>query len=177
MNLKYYVIGNTKMIIPLYIPTFFGISIEVYFIILILGILFFFIWRWLLKKFIKTDNTRKIATWIATVVTTPLIYIGIIMLWLFSMSYNPNHAFDKEKWLTDKERRYELSADIIESKMLIGKTKSEIKQLLGNEGNSDDSDYWNYYLGFRSGFAIIDTSFLCIEFKEGKVIKIGQYET
>ena len=165
------------MIIPLYIPTFFGISIEVYFIILILGILFFFIWRWLLKKFIKTDNTRKIATWIATVVTTPLIYIGIIMLWLFSMSYNPNHAFDKEKWLTDKEKRYELSADIIESKMLIGKTKSEIKQLLGDEGNSYDSDYWNYYLGFRSGFAIIDASFLYIEFEDGKVIKIGQHET
>lgn len=165
------------MMIPLYIPTFFGISIEVYFILLILGILLFFIWRWLLKKLIKTDNTRKIATWAATVLTTPLIYIGIIMLWLFSMSYNPNYPFDKEKWLTNKDKRYELSADIIESKMLIGKTKSEIKQLLGDEGNSDNSDYWNYYLGFRSGFAIIDASVLYIEFEDGKAVKIGQRET
>jgi len=166
-----------KMTTLLYIPTLFGVSIEVYFILIVLGVPTFFIWRWLLKKFIKTDKTRKIVTWTATIVATPLIYVGLIMLWIFSMSYHPTHDFDKEKWFADKETRYELSEDIIDSKMLIGKTKTEVRQILGNENNLDQNDNWSYYLGFRPGFANIDPDVLDIEFKDGKVIRVGQHET
>jgi hypothetical protein len=161
----------------LYIPTIFGISIEVYFILIILGIPTFFVWRWLFKILIQTDRSRKIATWTATIVATPFIYLGLIMLWFLSMSYHPTHDFDKEKWFSNKGKRYELSEDIIGSKMLIGKTKSEVRQLLGDEGNKDESDYWDYYLGFRPGFANIDPDVLDIEFKDGKVVKVGQHET
>jgi hypothetical protein len=166
-----------KMTTILYISTLFGVGIEVYFILLALGIPTFFIWRWLFKKIIKVDKTRKIATWTATLIATPLIYIGIIMLWLFSISYYPTHDFDQEKWFANKETRYELSEDIIESEMLIGKTKSEVRQILGDEGNTDESNNWNYYLGFRPGFVIIDPDVLDIEFKDGKVVKVGQHET
>lgn len=159
------------------IPVFFGVSIEVYFILIVLAIPTFFIWRWLLKKFIKVDKTRKIATWTATIIATPLIYVGLILLLFFGMSYHQTHDFDKEKWLVDKEKRYEYSENIIESKMLIGKTKIEVKQLLGDEGNKDDSDYWTYDLGFRPGFANIDPDVLDIQFKDGKVVKVGQHET
>ena len=99
------------------------------------------------------------------------------MLWLFSISYHPTHDFDKEKWFANKEKRYELSKNIIDSKMLIGKTKSEVRQILGDESNTDASDYWYYYLGFRPGFANIDPDVLDIEFKDGKVIKVGQHQT
>jgi hypothetical protein len=166
-----------KMTALLYIPTLFGVSIEVYFILLVLGIPTFFIWGWFFKKFIKVDKTRKIATYTATLVAKPLIYIGLIMLWFFSMSYHPTHDFDKEKWFADKETRYEISEDIIDSKMLIGKSKSDVRKLLGDEGNIDTSDYWNYYLGFRPGFANIDPDVLDIEFKDGKVIRVGQHDT
>jgi hypothetical protein len=165
------------MIIPLDIPVFFGVSIEVYLILMVLAIPTFVIWRWLLKKFIKVDTTRKIATWTATILGTPLIYVGLIMLCFFNMSYHPTYEFDKGKWLADKEKRYEYSEDVIESKMLIGKTKAQVRQLLGDEGNKDVSDHWAYYLGFRPAFANIDPEILDIEFKDGKVIKVGQHET
>lgn len=161
----------------LYFSAIFGISIEVYVILAILGVPTFFVWRWLLKKIVKTDNTRKMATWIATVVTTPFIYVGLIILWIFSISYHPTHDFDQDQWFADKESRYELSEDIIDSNMLIGKTKSEVRQLLGDEGNAEESDYWYYYLGLRPGFANIDPDVLTIEFKQGKVIRVGQHET
>jgi predicted P-loop ATPase len=45
------------------------------------------------------------------------------------------------------------------------------------EGNIDTSDYWNYYLGFRPGFANIDPDVLDIEFKDGKVIRVRQHDT
>jgi hypothetical protein len=161
----------------LYIPTFFGMSIEVYFILLLLGILTFFFWRWLLKKFIKADRTRKLATWTVTIVSTPLIYAGLIILWVLSMSYHPDHHFDKEKWFNDKEKRYELSEDIIDSEMLIGKTKTEVQQLLGNEDNTKGSNSWSYYLGFRPGFFTMDPDVLDIEFKHGKVVNVEQHGT
>ncbi|MBK7232934.1 MAG: hypothetical protein IPH93_11910 [Saprospiraceae bacterium] len=161
----------------LYIPSIFGVSIEVYFILMVLCIPTFIFCRWFFKKFIKVDRTRKIATLTATLIATPLIYFSIIMLWLFSISYHPTHDFDKEKWFADKETRYELSEDIIESEMLIGKTKSEVRQILGDEGNTDESDQWYYYLGFRPGFGNIDPDVLDIEFKDGKVINVGQHES
>jgi hypothetical protein len=158
-------------------PTIFGLSLEVYFILIIIGMPTFFIWGWFFKKFIKTDKTKTLATWTATIAATPVIYVGIIMLWVFSISYHPTNDFDKEKWFADKEKRYELSENLIKSKMLIGKTKSEVRQILGNEGNTDESNHWNYYFGFRPGFANIDSDVLDIEFKNEKVIRVGQHET
>ena len=161
----------------LYIPTLFGISVDTYFIIIVLGIPTYYLFRWLLKKFIKVENTRNIATWTTTIIATPIIYFGIMLLWLISMSYHPTNDFDKQKWFENKKSRYEISEDIIESKMLIGKTKLEVRELLGDEGNKEESDHWNYYLGFRPGFPNIDPDVLYIEFKDGKVFKVGQHET
>jgi hypothetical protein len=154
-----------------------GVSIEVYFILLILGVPNFFLWRWLLKKKIKVEETRKMATWTATILTTPLIYIGLVTLWLYSMNYYPTNDFDREKWFANEEKRYELSEDLIESKMLIGKTKLQVRKLLGDEGNFDESDNWNYYLGLKPGLFSIDPDMFEIIFKNGKVILVRQRET
>ena len=113
-----------------YIPPLFGIGIDVYFILIVISIPTYYIFRWLLKKCIQVDKTRKIATWTATLIATPILYFGLILLWLISMSYHPTYDFDKQKWFANKESRYEISEDIIESKMLIGKTKLNLKSLL-----------------------------------------------
>lgn len=66
---------------PLFIiPELFGVSIEVYFILLLLCVPTYFFWRWLLKKFIAYDKSRKIATLTATIFSTPFIYLtaGVI---------------------------------------------------------------------------------------------------
>jgi hypothetical protein len=163
------------MMTHLFIPTLFGLSIEVYFIIIILGIPTYFFWRWLLKKFIKPDNKRKILTWIATIILTPLIYVGIVMLIFFSISYYPSNGFDKQKWDTDKDKRYELSEDIIKSKLLIGKSKSEVKQLLGDDsGNEEKFNVWYFDLGYKPELFNIDPSSLKVTFVNNKVIKVEQ---
>ena len=87
------------------IPVLFGVSIEVYFILIILGIPTFFIWSWIFKKYIRVDRTRKIWTWAATILLTPCIYVGLIMRWFFSVSYYPNHDFEKQKWVNDKVKQ------------------------------------------------------------------------
>jgi len=159
---------------PLHIPSIFGISLEVYIILIILGIPVFFIWRWVFSRYIKTERTRKIATWTATIFTTPLLYIGIFLLLFYAMTYYPSHEFDRMKWSSDMEKRYEMSQDIIDSKMLIGKTKSEVKQLLGDSNDPDGDNNWSYYLGMKPGIISIDPDILEIEFKDEKAIKVWQ---
>ena len=134
------------------IPVIFGLSIEVYFILLIIAIPTFFFWRWLLKKYIKVDRTRKIATWSATLIGTPIIYVGLIILFFFGMTYTPSKDFEKSEWLTDKEGRFQMADDIIESKMLIGKDTTLVKQILGEPTwGGDTTKVWSYDMGFGGG--------------------------
>ena len=158
----------------LLIVQFFGVSVEVYFILFILAIPMFFLWKWIFKRYFKNDKKRKVASLIATLIVTPIIYFVIVFLTIMSWCYYPESDFDKQKWSLNKEKRFELSEDIIESKMLIGKTKTEVYQLLGEEGNSIERDRWEYYLGFVPGIANIDPDYLEIEFKNGRVVSVVQ---
>lgn len=114
--------------------------------------------------------------WVVIIITPPILYAGIIVFLLFIGGLYFNHKFSRTEWFRDKEKRYKLSKNIIESKMLIGKTKKEVKETLGDEQNSNLSNNWIYYLGFRPGFMNIDSDALFIEFKNDKVIKVEQYE-
>ena len=152
-------------------------SIEVYFILIIIAIPAFYFWRWLFKKFIKADKTRKIWTWLATIFLTPCVYVGLILLWIFSISYYPKHDFDRQKWFNEEDKRYELSGDIIYSKMLLGKTRNEVRKILGdNSDNKNSFNVWTFGLGVRPELFNIDDSYLQIEFHNDKVVNVEQHK-
>lgn len=153
----------------------FGIGIEVYFILLILGIPFYFIFRRLLLKKIGNKTNRIISIWVATIVVTPIFYTLLIGAFILIGQHYPNRQFEQKQWLANKETRYEYSHDIIEHKILIGKTKAQVKDILGDADNSDTDDNWYYELGFKPGSGI-DPDGLTIEFKNGKVITVEQHE-
>lgn len=153
-------------------------SIEVPFIILILAIPTYFLCKWILKKLnLGNEKNRKFVALIPTIFFSPIIYIGIIYLWIFSASYYPSSDFDKQKWETNVEERYRMSEDIIESKILIGKTKEEITKLLGQDFYSYNENHIAYELGFVPGLFNIDPDVLDIYFENGKVTKVEQHET
>ena len=157
-------------------PVILGLDLDVYFILFIIAIPVFFIWRWLFRKVIIVTNYRLMATWVATLAATPLIYAGLVLLLLFSMSYYPNHSFNREKWINDREDRYQFSQKMISSKMLIGKTKTEVRQMLGDVENSDSTNSWYYYLGIRPEFSNIDPDNMEIIFQDGKVTDVIQHK-
>lgn len=143
-------------------------------IIVIAGILTFFICRWLLKKIIQTPRKRKVITWVTTVVFTPFLLTGIIALYFFCTSYYPNKTFDKTLWVEKSQKRYELASDLIERKLLVGKTKKEVREILGDNGeNLDKDNSWYYYLGYPPGQMFnLDPDVLCIEFKNDRVFSV-----
>lgn len=155
--------------------TLFGISIEVYIINLIMGIFLYLILRVLSKKydlkFLK-KNPLKI---LITISLTPLIYISLILLFIFYTSYYPNRKFDQRNWISNEEKRYEMANNLIESKILIAKTKKEIVEFLGSTDTSGVNVY--YDIGFLPGLINIDPDILLVEFKNGKVIKVTQIQS
>jgi hypothetical protein len=126
---------------------------------------------------LKDKTTRKRVTWSATLLLTPMIYVGLIIGWVSSVSYYPARDFDKEQWKTDLEKRYKLTDDLIDNRKLIGKTKEEIKELLGQEDVSLDGSRWTYYIGFKPSLSGIDPDVLEIVFEDGKVSKCWTRET
>ena len=134
------------------IPVIFGVSLEVYFILLFIAIPVFLFWRWLFRKYIRIDNSRKISTWVATFITTPIIYVGLICLWLFWPNYTPSKDFDRSEWLTYREGRFQMAKDIIRSKLLIGKDTAQVKQILGEPTwGGDTTNVWIYDMGWGGG--------------------------
>ncbi|MEO6980177.1 MAG: hypothetical protein ABI113_17430 [Mucilaginibacter sp.] len=92
------------------------------------------------------------------------------------MNYYPKRDFDKSAWLKNKDVRYEYSDDIIDSKMLIGKSKNEVRKILGDVGNAEDSNDWFYDLGFRPELLNIDPDSMEITFKNNKVVDVVQHK-
>ena len=153
-------------------------SPEVPIIILILSIPVYFLTRWILKKLKLGDkNNRKYLAIIPTIVLSPLLYFGIIFIWIFSISYYPKTDFNQKKWKENTEERYKMSNDIIKSEMLIGKTKEEVIGILGTDFYKYDENHIAYDLGFVPGLFNIDPDVLDIFFGNGKVIKVKQHET
>jgi hypothetical protein len=153
-------------------------SPEVPLIILILAFPIYFLTKWILMRLkLGNENNRKYLAIIPTVIFSPLLYIGIIMIWLFSVSYYPKTDFNKQEWNENKKERYKMSNDIIKSEILIGKTKEEVIELLGNDSYFYDESHIAYDLGFVPGLFNIDPDVLDIYFENGKVITVGQHET
>jgi hypothetical protein len=135
---------------------------------IILAIPIFFLCRFLLRK-TQNNGAKQWKTWLITIVVTPVVYVGIIICWIAYTSYYPRRDFNKSKWETDVETRYEMTDDLIESRQLLSRSKDEVRQLLGEDGMDSTSVRWTYYIGFRPGLLNFDPDVLEIEFKDNKV--------
>ncbi|MAX81791.1 MAG: hypothetical protein CL843_16635 [Crocinitomicaceae bacterium] len=152
-------------------------SPEVPFIILVLAIPTYFICLWVMKKLkVGTDRNMKWLALIPTIIFSPVIYIGLIFIWILSISYYPEHDFDQVEWSSNIEERYTMSEDIIESKMLIGKTHEQIIEILGTDYSSNNENRITYELGHVPGLFNIDPDYLDIKLENGIVVRVNQNE-
>jgi hypothetical protein len=92
--------------------------------------------------------------------------------------YNyPKKDFNKYDWEEYAGARFTMSEDIINKNMLIGKTREEVIELLGEKECTIGDYFIKYYLGFASYYLSIDPQILYITFENDKVIKVIQYES
>lgn len=148
------------------------LKIALYILTLLVSIPGVIIWNWLFKKMIRSDKLRKLTAWLVTFAMMPVIYRAIVVPWYLGLSFFPSQNFTPEKWHSAAEKRYEMSEDIIDRDILIGKTKQEVQVLLGKSENSFENNEWEYILGARPGLFVIYPDVLNITFKSGKVVKV-----
>ncbi|AXT50313.1 hypothetical protein D1818_05515 [Aquimarina sp. BL5] len=85
--------------------------------------------------------------------------------------------FDKELWTRDKEERYVMSKDIIESKILVGLNKENVIEILGSDYDSYSENTISYCLGFVPSISGSDPDLLELTFENGKVKSVRQHGT
>jgi amino acid transporter len=151
---------------------------DVILIMFVIAIVIFLIGYLILRK--KQPNKNHLKNpilWVTTVVSTPIIYVGLIFLWITIATYYPKRDFNQEKWNADKETRFEYADDLVDSDKLIGLTKKDIIALLG-EPDYETETRITYYIGFSPRHFIgIDPDWLEIELENGKAIKVRIYNS
>lgn len=91
------------------------------------------------------------------------------LTWLFE------DRFTKENWKTYAFKRYKMADDIIENKLIIGKTKQEIVLLLGDNMRTlkaNRKEQFVYYLGTPPSFFEEKKENLIIIFEKGYVVEV-----
>lgn len=151
---------------------------DVIIINLILAVPTFFLVRLIFKKINPTWNSLKNPfLWLTTFFMTPIIYVGLIFTWISFETYYPEKDFDKEKWADNLEKRYEYADDLVDNDKLIGLTKKEIKEMLG-EPEYENEKTMTYYIGFSPRHLFgIDPDYLEIDFEDGKAHETRIYNS
>lgn len=108
------------------------------------------------------------------IIKNKLVLLAIIGCSLF-VQCNQEQKFDKEIWKNEPEQRYKQVDDLINSKILLGKSKQEIKVLLTNDCKycDENSDSWMYYLGEGHDDKDFKWEVLDVEFKNEIVFNIS----
>ena len=139
----------------------------------------------LVFMFVKTIDNRLWLTFIVSIVITPLVYFyGVYpMINIFS-NYHHEKYFSKELWQDKPALRYELSSNMIASKILIGQTKKEVSSTLGTYEwlswdvikKNHNPNKWNYAMGFEPGAFNSKKECLELTFEHNKVVAIKLYK-
>jgi hypothetical protein len=137
-----------------------------------IGVGVFFISRRILRKQIKSVSTRKILIWLATIILTPILFVGLAWIVVFVWTYYPNKDFNQNDWQANQYKRYEYSASIIDSRILVGRSKRQVRELLGPGEYNADPDTFKYDLGDQPDIFGIDEPFLFVYFENGKVARV-----
>ena len=148
--------------------------------VIFLIIVFILVWL-----FANTIDKRKWLSFLASIVLTPIVYFYVFypLINIFSNYHHEKH-FDDEAWKDKPALRYEMSNEIVEKELFLGKTKTEVKSILGSPEwfgwddaiKANSQNKWNYNLGYKPGAFNMNQECLELEFENNKVTSIKQYQ-
>lgn len=128
-------------------------SIEVYFILLLLLIPAYYLARVFMLKTLRLKSRVNIYAAAGALFIAPALYIifALVFFSIFFSQCNHQRAFNAENWKKDTEGRFEMQADLIGSKQLIGLHQAAVENLLGEPTEHSSPSIWAYDMGMSSG--------------------------
>ena len=120
---------------------------------------------WFLGKLL-ISLVRKIK-----IIASVLVLAGVISYFLLDAN---EKQFDQNKWNNNPLERYKMSKDIIESNLLIEKTKAEVLLLLGEAEVSElqGKEHLIYEMGKPPSFFESKVAKLVVIFEDAKAVKV-----
>ncbi|TGV01651.1 hypothetical protein [Flavivirga rizhaonensis] len=141
-----------------------------------------FVLVWL---FANTIDKRKWVSLLISLLLTPVVYFYVFypLLNIFS-SYHHQKYFNTEAWKDKPELRYEMSQEILDKSLFLGKSKKEVETLLGKSEwygwndslKRESTNKWNYNLGFKPGAFNNMQECIELDFINNTVVGIRQYQ-
>lgn len=135
--------------------------------------------------FVNTIDKRKWITIPLSLILTPFLYFYAFypMINIFS-SYHHQKYFDSELFMENPSFRYEMYDNIEASDTLLGKSKDNVIEMLGDyewltwdyEKDDFNENSWNYGMGIWPGAFNTQSEVLKIIFKDDKVIKVKSFK-
>jgi len=142
-----------------------------------------------LFSFFRKSRPKRAAAGAAAVLallSAPVLYFVIVIAVYQVSIYYGSETFSQEAWAaagpnmfsSDRvpSERYRFSADLIERKLLVGKTREQVIELLGDDYFESGKSRIGYDLGFVPGHGF-DPDYLEITFEDGVVIKVEQHRS
>ena len=109
---------------------------------------------------------RRVAT-VATIIATAVTVMSVSRMWF------PGRPFDAAGWQDDANVgsgiRQAIADRLLARRALIGKTRTEVVDLLGEPPPTEYFSDWDlvYWLGFERGFFGNDSEWLVLQFDAG----------
>ncbi|XCF07570.1 hypothetical protein ABI125_06850 [Tamlana crocina] len=148
--------------------------------VILLAIVFILVWL-----FMNTVDHRKWLTFLVSLVLAPLVYFYVFypLLNIFS-SYHHQKHFNAKAWKESPALRYEMSREILNDSIFIGKNKTEVTQLLGESEwygwddalKANSSNKWNYNLGLKPGAFNNMQECIELQFENNNVESVRLYQ-
>lgn len=104
-----------------------------------------------------------------------LIKVFILSMTIFLIACNGDKKFEKVEWNKNPNERYKMTNDLINSNLIIGMNKKNVRDLLSNDCKycDDKSNAWMYYLGEGKNTSDFKWEVLDVEFKSDTVFSVS----
>ncbi|MCX6833683.1 MAG: hypothetical protein NTW07_00875, partial [candidate division Zixibacteria bacterium] len=119
---------------------------------------------------------KKPTFWVAWLIATPISYVAAVFIAIAVVTHTPSQRFSTEFWSANKQRRTEVIDDLVDSRRLVGLTRTEVVELLGEP--IADCQYFAasksdmvYNLGLERGLYRIDDEWLLVWLKDSVVVR------
>ena len=148
--------------------------------IVLFSLVFLAVWL-----FARTIDKRLWVSLLIGIVLAPIFYFYVFYPFInIFIDFHHEKHFNSLDWKDKPALRYEMSDEIIEDSIFVGKEKNTVQSMLGESEwyGWDDSlkmnseNKWNYNLGFKPGAFNMNQECLELNFKNEVVVEVRQYQ-
>ena len=149
--------------------------------VLIFIVMIFIVYQsssWILKKLkIGSDKSRRNIAIAPAILLAPVLVIAIFIGSILiedSFVSRDYYYFDEYTWRAKSASRKGMASPLIEEQILIGQTKPQVIELLGDDFHHYDENSIMYHLEKYPHLPFKNPEILIIQFWGGKVVNVSQ---